>query len=75
MTTPTIRAVVELDADNIASDWSHEEAIDFIVAIDAAMQDWSFTLKLCEYFAAQKVECEREEAEDAAKLAAREAAK
>jgi hypothetical protein len=68
---PTIRAVVELDVENIASDWSQDGAFDFVVALDSAMQDWSFTLRVYEHFAAQKAECEREEAEDAARLAAR----
>lgn len=69
----TISAVVELDAENIASDWHPDDAYEFVVELDAAMQDWSFTMKLHDYFVAQKAVMEREEAEDAAKLAARQA--
>lgn len=67
----TVRALVELNVDQIAQEWNEGEAYDFIVALDAAMADWSFTLKLYEYFAAQKLVNDREEAEDAAALAER----
>jgi predicted membrane GTPase involved in stress response len=71
----TIRAVVDLDAYDIASDWTKQEAFDFVVALDEAMQEWDFTIMLADYFDGQRAKMMAEEAEEAVRLAAKEAAK
>lgn len=59
--------VINLDVEDIADHGNREDLIQFVKDLDAAMQDWGFTLALCEHFAALKLDYEKECAEDEAK--------
>lgn len=48
---------------------TREDLIEFVKDLDAEMQEWDFTLALCDHFAKLKLEHEREEAEDRARAA------
>lgn len=65
--TKTITAVVELNPFDIASDWSDEDAAQFVKELDEAIASWPFTLAMYEFFAAQKAAYDAEEAAAAAK--------
>lgn len=57
-----ITATVKVGPDDLAASMSHEEAFEFIKALDSAMVDWDFTERCFEYF---KSEMEKLPAEDA----------
>lgn len=61
---PTVDATVSVDAqtlvDSIVSSFSPDEVIAFIVALDAAAQNWSVTEPLCRHFAELQKQYEKE---------------
>lgn len=69
MSRPGFPIAVEarVEANDIVESLTSEELIDFIKQLDESAGDWSVTLKLCEHFAALKIEHDLEEAADARK--------
>ena len=55
----TVEAVIEVE-DIVDSGMPQRDMIRFVVALDAAVQDWDFTLKLYEHFAKLKAQYDRE---------------
>ena len=55
---------IELDAEEIADGMDRDECIQFIKELDEQMQDWDFTLELCEHFEKLKKEWQKEQGEE-----------
>lgn len=64
MSLTALRIDVSVSLEDLVEDFvcnlSHETISEFIKKIDLSIAEWDFTLMLCEYFAKQKKEYDKE---------------